>query len=254
MASSAGRPRSTGSSRKKRTGANKSPVCRICCGSASTRFSGSTAFPTTPPSTKPSSWPNRTVLAPRPGLSTPSCAATCAHRTKRKKLLAELKRSQPALGWSHPEWLVARWQKRLGAEKTAQLLEWNNTPPKTFARVNTLKFRRGGFQDPPSPAAGTGSRGTPPSEFKDAGDLLTRWREENVEYDFVRRDWLEENLVFELKYASAAAFAGKFSRRLVLHSGSRHIAGREPNSARNPAKRFWIFAPRPAARRPSSRN
>jgi 16S rRNA (cytosine967-C5)-methyltransferase len=29
--------------------------------------------------------------------------------------------------------------------------------------------------------------------------LLTRWREENVDYDFVRRDWLEENLVFELK-------------------------------------------------------
>jgi 16S rRNA C967 or C1407 C5-methylase (RsmB/RsmF family) len=29
--------------------------------------------------------------------------------------------------------------KRFGAEKTLQLLEWNNTPPKTFARVNTLK-------------------------------------------------------------------------------------------------------------------
>src|SRR5271163_2940184 len=28
-----------------------------------------------------------------------------------KKLLADLKISQPALGWSHPEWLVARWQK-----------------------------------------------------------------------------------------------------------------------------------------------
>jgi 16S rRNA (cytosine967-C5)-methyltransferase len=57
-----------------------------------------------------------------------------------KKLLAGLKISQPALGWSHPEWLVARWQKRWGAEQTARLLEWNNTPPKTFARVNTLKF------------------------------------------------------------------------------------------------------------------
>jgi 16S rRNA (cytosine967-C5)-methyltransferase len=68
---------------------------------------------------------------------------------------------------------VARWQKRFGAEKTAQLLEWNNTPPKTFARVNTLKT--------------------------DAGKLVEKWREENVEYDFVRRDWLEENLVFELK-------------------------------------------------------
>jgi 16S rRNA (cytosine967-C5)-methyltransferase len=90
-----------------------------------------------------------------------------------KKLLAELKISQPAIGFSHPQWLVEKWQKRFGDEKTKQLLEWNNTPPKTFARVNTLKL--------------------------DAGKLIEKWREENVEYDFVRRDWLEENLVFELK-------------------------------------------------------
>ena len=112
---------------------------------------------------------------------------------------AELKTTQPALGWSHPEWLVARWQKRWGIEKTASLLEWNNTPPKTFARVNTLKFRRGEFHESQTPGIKLGARVTRPSEFKDAGDLLTRWREENVEYDFVRRDWLEENLVFELK-------------------------------------------------------
>jgi 16S rRNA (cytosine967-C5)-methyltransferase len=117
-----------------------------------------------------------------------------------KKLLGELKATQPALGWSHPEWLVARWQERWGIEKTASLLEWNNTPPKTFARVNTLKFRRGEFHESPNKSAeNSGRRGTPPSEFKDAGDLLTRWRDENVEYDFVRRDWLEENLVFEMK-------------------------------------------------------
>ena len=116
-----------------------------------------------------------------------------------KKLLGELKTTQPALGWSHPEWLVARWQKRWGAELTAQLLEWNNTPPKTFARVNTLKFRRGEFHESQISPENSGRRVTPPSEFKDAGDLLTRWRDEGVEYDFVRRDWLEENLVFELK-------------------------------------------------------
>ena len=70
-------------------------------------------------------------------------------------------------------------------------MEWNNTPPKTFARVNTLKT--------------------------DAGKLLETWRAENVEYDFVRREFLGsadlpvgldtlqhvptdfENLVFELK-------------------------------------------------------
>ena len=90
-----------------------------------------------------------------------------------RRLLADLKTAQPHLGYSHPEWLVARWQQRWGADRAAQLLEWNNTPPKTFARVNTLKA--------------------------DPGKLLTQWREENVEYDFVRRDWLEENLVFELK-------------------------------------------------------
>jgi 16S rRNA (cytosine967-C5)-methyltransferase len=88
-------------------------------------------------------------------------------------LLAELKTQQPHLGYSHPEWLVARWQQRWGAEHTARLMEWNNTPPKAFARVNTLK--------------------------PDPGKLLTQWREEGVEYDFIRRDWLEENSVFELK-------------------------------------------------------
>ena len=90
-----------------------------------------------------------------------------------KKILADMKISQPALGWSHPEWLVEKWRKNFGDEKTRQLLEWNNTPPKTFARVNTLKT--------------------------DAGKLVERWREEKVEYDFFTRDWTGENLVFELK-------------------------------------------------------
>ena len=116
------------------------------------------------------------------------------------KLLDELKTTQPALGWSHPEWLVTRWQKRWGAERTAQLLEWNNTPPKTFARVNTLKFGRAGS---PLPAertkAESGAHGVTRPTLNNAGDLLTRWRDENVEYDFIRRDWFEENLVFELR-------------------------------------------------------
>jgi 16S rRNA (cytosine967-C5)-methyltransferase len=32
-----------------------------------------------------------------------------------------------------------------------------------------------------------------------AGEVLAQWRDENVEYDFFRRDWFDENLVFELK-------------------------------------------------------
>lgn len=87
--------------------------------------------------------------------------------------LKELQLAHPALGYSHPDWLVERWLARWGKERTAQLLAWNNVPPKTFARVNALKIN--------------------------AEKLLPMWREENVEYDFVRHEWLEENLVFELK-------------------------------------------------------
>jgi len=90
-----------------------------------------------------------------------------------RQALRDLRVTQPAVGFSHPAWLVERWQRRFGAEPTAQLLAWNNTPPETFVRVNTLKI--------------------------DPGQLLTQWRDENVAYDFVRRDWLEENLVFVLK-------------------------------------------------------
>jgi 16S rRNA (cytosine967-C5)-methyltransferase len=89
-----------------------------------------------------------------------------------KRTLAELRSTQPALGWSHPEWLVDRWRQHLGEANTQRLLEWNNTPPKTFARVNTLRT--------------------------DAGKLVEAWRNENVDYDFVTHDWTGENLAFEL--------------------------------------------------------
>jgi len=121
-----------------------------------------------------------------------------------KKILADMKISQPALGWSHPEWLVEKWRKNFGEEKTRQLLDWNNTPPKTYARVNALKFSGTcvspvifSATKPASPMQPTGE--TPVPLLRDAGDLLARWREENVEYDFFTRDWTGENLAFELK-------------------------------------------------------
>ncbi len=103
-----------------------------------------------------------------------------------KKILADMKISQPALGWSYPEWLVEKWRANFGDEKMRQLLEWNNTPPKTFARANALKFR-------------SRRNAEATSELNDPGDLLIRWREEGVEFDSVTRDWTGENLAFELK-------------------------------------------------------
>ena len=144
-----------------------------------------------------------------------------------KKILADMKLSQPALGWSHPEWLVEKWRRQFGPESTRQLLAWNNTPPKTYARVNTLKFTdlQGGAAQTSArltaARGGDASAGEPPSisslhpsaaanRMKDAGDLLTRWREEQVEYDFLTRDWTGENLAFELKSHPPLARLGSF--------------------------------------------
>jgi len=87
--------------------------------------------------------------------------------------LENLKRTDPALGYSHPAWLVERWQARWGSDKTTQLLQWNNTPPPLYARLNVLKT--------------------------DFTALSAAWQQEGV--DFVERqwDWTGRNLVFELK-------------------------------------------------------
>ena len=121
-----------------------------------------------------------------------------------KNLLNQLKQTQPHVGYSQPEWLVMRWQKRWGVNKTAQLLEWNNTPPKTFARVNLLK--------------------TEPDK------LIEQWRDENVNYDFVRRDWLDENLVLELKSHPPLAKLPSFQQGLFyIQDPSTILAVRELN-------------------------
>ena len=127
-----------------------------------------------------------------------------------QKILADLKIPNPAVGWSHPQWLVEKWRKRFGAEPARQLLEWNNTPPQTFARVNALKFRSRRREEAQTSKSAIGNRQSAISqslltsaattELRETGDLLARWRDENVEYDFVRRNWLDENLVFELKW------------------------------------------------------
>ncbi|MSU20608.1 MAG: 16S rRNA (cytosine(967)-C(5))-methyltransferase RsmB [Pedosphaera sp.] len=94
-------------------------------------------------------------------------------QSQTERLLEDLKVQQPSLGFSHPEWLCARWEARWGREKTARLLEWNNRPAQIFARLNTLRAE--------------------PSK------LLAQWRDEGVEYDSFSRDWTGENLVFALK-------------------------------------------------------
>jgi 16S rRNA (cytosine967-C5)-methyltransferase len=90
-----------------------------------------------------------------------------------RQLLAELKVEDPATGYAHPQWLCDKWQARWDRGQLIALLQWNNTPPLTFARANLLKGN--------------------------AAKLIEQWRDEGVEYDFFNRDWIGENLIFQLK-------------------------------------------------------
>jgi 16S rRNA (cytosine967-C5)-methyltransferase len=87
--------------------------------------------------------------------------------------IRELQEKDPAIGYSHPVWLVDRWRTLFGGDNLRRLLEWDNTPAQTYARVNTLRT--------------------------EAGALLDEWRREGVEYEFFTRDWTGENRVFELR-------------------------------------------------------
>ncbi len=92
-------------------------------------------------------------------------------RVETEKVLAELKLNDPGIGFSHPEWLVASWKKRWGLEKASELMNWNNTPPPIFARINLLKT--------------------------DVANLMARWKSEGVESTACNFPWAE-NLVFQL--------------------------------------------------------
>ena len=90
-----------------------------------------------------------------------------------RTLLENLRNNDPATSYSHPNWLVTRWSRRWGMESTIQLLDWDNSPPETCIRINTLKT--------------------------DAPTLLPKWQEESVEFEPIRHDWFPDNLVFQLR-------------------------------------------------------
>jgi 16S rRNA (cytosine967-C5)-methyltransferase len=100
--------------------------------------------------------------------------------------LEALKKEDPASGYSHPAWLVDRWQERWGAEKTAQLMEWNNAPPPTFARLNGLKT--------------------------DAATLTERWKTAGIEFAARQWDWTGGDSVFELQSHPSLAEWDDFQR------------------------------------------
>lgn len=105
-------------------------------------------------------------------------------RDATRRRLLDLRQTDPATGWSFPSWLVDRWADRMDSDSLAAFCQWNNTPPKTFARVNTLKMT--------------------------AQDLAESWLHEGVDFAEGQFAWVEPGTVFELESFPSLASLDSF--------------------------------------------
>jgi 16S rRNA (cytosine967-C5)-methyltransferase len=126
----------------------------------------------------------------------------CRERAALQAQLLALKSENPALGWSHPEWLVTRWAKRLSGVQIQELLSWNNSPPPTYVRCNLLKG--------------------------DSKQLQEAWKEEGVEYEAKSFPWVDEEQVFTIRPPGSLAALPSFrDGRFYVQDPSTLLAIRE---------------------------
>ena len=86
--------------------------------------------------------------------------------------LEQLRVENPPLACSHPEWLFNRWETRWGRPSAVQLMDWNNQPPPTFARINLLR--------------------------SEPATLTAQWQTEGVAFEPVHADWAPDGTLYRL--------------------------------------------------------
>jgi 16S rRNA (cytosine967-C5)-methyltransferase len=114
----------------------------------------------------------RLGFGPRAGFLNAILRGYIREREQTRQTLEALKKTDPAAAYSHPSWLIERWQAHWGQAQTARLLDWNNRPPPIYARLNELKT--------------------------DSARLAARWQQEGVEFEEQQWDWTGPGSVFEL--------------------------------------------------------
>ena len=66
-------------------------------------------------------------------------AGALVNAVLRKIALSNIEPGKPSIIYSHPEWLIEKWERELGKEETILLCKRNNQPMFTSFRINTMK-------------------------------------------------------------------------------------------------------------------
>ena len=145
--------------------------------------------------------------------------ACLRERAPLEQALRELKATQPALGYSHPEWLCTRWLARWGDSSLRALLQWDNTPPVNYARINTLRAK--------------------------VDELRVQWDREKVQAVLIPDPgWLGEALVYELRSHPPLAGLPSFLKGgFYVQDPSTLLAVRELNPAPGESVLDYCAAP-----------
>lgn len=101
-----------------------------------------------------------------------------------EKRLEALRKRQPAVGHSHPQWLVQRWENRWEDYQT--LLKWNNQPAPVYARRNTLRAT--------------------------IAELETQWKSEGVAFKPANFPWLDAGLMYRIETIGSPASLVSFGK------------------------------------------
>ena len=88
------------------------------------------------------------------------------------------KRDQPAIGYSHPAWLIEKWQNQWSDAATRTLCQWNQSPPPVYARWNPM----GGSLN----------------------DLLEQWKKEDLSFEEASFPWSDAHSIFAIKNISGS--------------------------------------------------
>jgi 16S rRNA (cytosine967-C5)-methyltransferase len=135
----------------------------------------------------------------------------------------------PAIYYSHPEWLTKRWIRDHGVERTREILDFNNSRPPLTIRVNTLRIEPSALSETLS---GSGIEIAPVPKMPEAFAIMAPAGAVSQLPGFGDGLFVVQDAASQMIAQLLRVEPGDFcKKRLEPQPNSRRLAGRRPDAA-----------------------